>query len=72
MRTTTGANGDVDLPVFGTDKRIIYVYNNANLFVIPRFIVARNCWGVKVLNDNWTPVANTEVVIYYAVAEVKS
>ena len=68
----TSANGDIDLPVFGTSKRVIYAYNNANLFVIPRFIFARNCWGVKVLNDDWIPVANTEVTIYYSVVEVKS
>ena len=71
LTTTTSANGDIDLPVFGTSKRVIYAYNNANLFVIPRFIVARNCWGVKVLNDNWIPVANTEVTIYYVVIEAK-
>lgn len=72
VTTTTGANGDIDLPVVGTGKRVIYAYNNANLFVIPRFIVSRNCWGVKVLNDDWIPVANTEVTIYYAVVEAKS
>ena len=71
LTTITGANGDIDLPVFGTGKRVIYAYNNANLFVIPRFISARNCWGVKVLNDNWIPVANTEVTIYYVVIEAK-
>ena len=72
LTTRTSANGDIDLPVFGTDKRVIYAYNNANLFVITRFIFARNCWGVKVLNDDLIPVANTEVTIYYAVIEAKS
>ena len=72
LTTRTDAGGDIDLPVFGTGKRVIYAYNNANLFVIPRFILARNCWGVKVLDDNWIPVANTEVTIYYVVAEAKS
>ena len=72
LTARTDAGGDIDLPVIGTGKKIIYAYNNANLFVIPRFIVARNCWGVKVLNDDWIPVANTEVTIYYTVVEAKS
>ena len=72
LTARTDAGGDIDLPVIGTGKKIIYAYNNANLFVISRFIVARNCWGVKVLNAEWIPVANTEVTIYYAVGESKS
>lgn len=72
LKARTDAGGDIDLPVIGSGKKIIYAYNNANLFVIPRFIIARNCWGVKVLNAEWIPVANTEVIIYYAVVESKS
>lgn len=66
IHATTDAGGDIDLPVAGTDKKIIYAYNSANLFVVPRYIVARGCWGVKVLSDDWIPVANIEVDIYYA------
>ena len=72
LTARTDAGGDIDLPVIGTGKKIIYAYNNANLFAIPRFIVARNCWGVKVLNKDWVPIANTKVTIYYAVGEAKS
>ena len=68
----TDKDGDIDLPVPGPSKKIIYAYNNANLYVVPRYIFARNCWGVKVLSTDWIPVANTEVTIYYAVGESKS
>ena len=72
LTARTDKDGDIDLPVHGSSKKIIYAYNNANLYVVPRYIFARNCWGVKILNKSWIPIANTNVTIYYAVGESKS
>ena len=69
---TTDNGGDIDLPIKTSGVKVIYAYSNANYFILLRFVNARGCWGVKVLQNDESgsliPVKNTAVTIYYAIS----
>lgn len=69
---TTDNGGDIDLPIKTSGVKVIYAYSNANYFILLRFVNARGCWGVKVLQNDESgsliPVKTAAVTIYYAIS----